>query len=748
MTPPAIPASRRAVLRGMGALIVSFSLARRAAAQTETGTAEGDTGVLPGDLHLAPFLDAWIRIGADGNATIFTGKGELGQGIMTALLQLAAEELKLPMARLKLVTADTSLTANEGYTAASHSVQDSGTAIRNAAAQVREILIDQAAARLRLDPALLHATDGVVHGPNGAALSYGALVQDELLHVQAQPRSKLTDPRDFTIMDRPVPRVDIPAKLTGGAAYVQDMRLPGMLHGRIIRPPSYGAQLLEVDTSVAAAMPGVVKIIRNGSFLGVVAQREFQAIKAMRVLAEAARWQETAQLPDELHLPEALRALASQDTTILDRQATVPALPVASVTAQYSRPYIAHGSIGPSCAVAWAQGDQLTIWTHTQGVFMLRGAIAEMLGRPPESVRCIHAQGAGCYGHNGADDVAADAALLAMALPGSPIRVQWMREQEHAWEPYGPAMLATVRASLSATGYIADWQYEVWSNSHMMRPGRAGTLLAAREIDPPFPPPVAVMLAQPEGGGDRNGIPLYTLPSGKIISHFLPQMPVRVSSMRSLGAQLNIFAIESTMDELAQHANEDPVNFRLKHLQDERARDVITLAAAKFGWATRPQAANGVGCGFGFAQYKNLEAYCAVAMEVEIDPESGRIAIRRVVAAVDTGQVVNPDGVRNQVEGAILLCASWMRFEAVTFDTTRITSVDWASYPIMRYGDVPGSIDVHIIDRPGYPFLGCGETGQAPAGAALANAVADAAGRRIYDMPLSPARVKTAFGGA
>ncbi|MFE0757623.1 molybdopterin cofactor-binding domain-containing protein [Inquilinus sp. NPDC058860] len=737
--------SRRFVLQGAGGLVVSFALAPAGLAQQAAETPQLG-GALPGSLEDAPFLDAWIRIDPKGAVTVFTGKAELGQGIATALQQIAAEELGLSFETPTIVTADTERTANEGYTAGSHSMQDSGTAIRHAAAQVREILLGEAARQMGAPVDQLRLEAGNVVAPDGNRRSYGALAAGLSLHVEAQPESKLTDPGAFRVMGRPLPRIDIPAKVTGGEAYVQDLRLPGMLHGRIVRPPSTGARLAALDSGAVEALPGVVKVVRDGNFLAVVAEQEFQAIKAMRLLAAAAQWEEDAQLPDQSRLAEALLALPARDLPILDRRAAV-APSGRTLEARYSRPYLLHGSIGPSCAVAQQDPDGLlTVWTHTQGVYPDRRAIAEMLGRPPEQVRCIHVQGSGCYGHNGADDAAADAALLAAALPGRPVRVQWMREQEHAWEPYGPAMVAQARATLDEAGRIADWDYGVWSNTHSMRPGPAGSLLAARYLAKPFPVPAPRPLPQPEGGGDRNAIPLYTLPSARVVHHFLPDMPLRISALRSLGAQMNVFAIESFMDELALAAGADPVEFRLGHLDDPRARDVITAAAEAFGWSRGKPAAPGHGRGFAFARYKNLAAYCAVAVEVAVERETGEVRVPRVVAAVDTGQVVNPDGVRNQIEGAVLQSMSWTLYESVGFDQGRITSVDWSTYPILRFDAVPDSVEVRIIDRPGAPFLGCGETGQGPASAALGNGIADAAGRRLRDLPLTAARIKAAIG--
>ena len=734
---------RRRVLAGGGALIVSFTLGD-ALAQDAGAPAAPPPPALPGSLKGAPLLDSWIRIDADGSITVFTGKAELGQGFKTAFQQIAAEELDVPFKSLKVVTADTSMTANEGYTSGSQSMQNSGTAIQNAAAQVRQILIAEAAKRLGSPPETFRTENGSVISQDGHRFSYGDLVADNMLHVQAQPKSRLKDASTYKVMGQPVQRVDIPAKVTGGAAYVQDMRLPGMVHARIVRPPSYGAQLTDCDTSAVEKLPGVVKVVRDGNFLAVVATREFLAIKAMAALSAAAKWKETPGLPKQDDLQRVLMALPSQDTTIFEK--SNPSVSgQKTVEATYTRPYQAHGSIGPSCAVAQLADGTMTVWTHTQGVYPDRQGIAEMLRMPPANVRCIHVEGSGCYGHNGADDAAADAALIARALPGTPVRVQWTREQEHAWEPFGPAMVTKLKASLDSNGAISDWNFEVWSNTHSMRPGGAGSMLAAQHMAQPFALPAPRPIPLPEGGGDRNAIPIYKFPNAHVVHHFIPAMPVRISAMRALGAYHNVFSIESFMDELAVAAGADPVEFRLKHLDDPRGRDVIEKAAQGFGWKKGQMPLQDRGYGFAFARYKNLAAYCAVASEVEVVSETGRPRLVRAVAAVDSGQVVNPDGLINQIEGAILQSMSWTLYEAVTFDDTRITSIDWQTYPILRFNAVPDSIEVHIINRLGQPFLGSGETGQGPAAASIANAIADATGKRLRNLPLTRKRIKDAI---
>jgi CO/xanthine dehydrogenase Mo-binding subunit len=731
---------RRKVLAGGGALIVSFSL---------TGAFAQDQGAPPapkppGSLATAPYLDSWIRIDADNTITVFTGKAELGQGFKTAFQQIAAEELDVAFDALKVVTADTKLTANEGYTAGSNSMHNSGVAIQNAAAQVRALLVAEAAKRLDVAADQLRTETGSVVAQDGKRLTYGELVAGDMLHVQAQPTSKLKDSATFKIMGQSIPRVDIPAKVTGGAAYVQDLRLPGMVHARVVRPPSYGAQLTDCDPVAIEGMPGVVKVVRDGNFLAVVAEKEFQAVKAMQALAANAKWQESAKLPKQDDLPAALMALPSQDTTIFEHKDT-SATGSKTIEATYTRPYQSHGSIGPSCAVAQFTDGAMTVWSHTQGVYPDRAAIAEMLRMPPASIRLIHVEGSGCYGHNGADDAAADAALIVRALPGRPVRVQWMREQEHGWEPFGPAMVTKLKASLDDGGKIADWQFEVWSNTHSMRPGGAGAMLAAQHMAQSIKPPEPKPLPLPEGGGDRNAIPFYKFPNARVVHHFIPDMPLRISAMRALGAYHNVFSIESFMDELADLAGADPVEFRLKHLDDARGRDVIEKAAKEFGWRKGQQAPLDRGYGFAFAKYKNLAAYCAIASEVEVNRETGRARLVRAVAAVDSGQVVSPDGLTNQIEGAIMQSTSWTLYEAVTFDDVRITSIDWQTYPILRFDAVPDRIDVHIINRPGQPFLGSGETGQGPAAASLANAIANATGKRLRNLPLTRKRIKDAI---
>lgn len=739
MTVHPLDLSRRTLLANGGALVLSFSLLPKSFAQEPAKPA-----VLPGDLKKAPFLDSWIRIGADGRVTVFTGKCELGQGAKTALRQVAAEELSVKFEFVDLITSDTAQTADEGFTSGSQTMSDSGTAILHAAAQVRELLIGLAATKLNVEAATLKVDGGKILGADGQSVTYAELVAGEVLHVQAQPTSKRKDPKTYSVVGQSIARVDIPDKVSGGAAYVQDMRMPGMVHARIIVPPSPKATIRTVDTAPVEKLPGVLKIHRDGNFLAVIAEREYQAVVAMNALAAATAWNESETLPDPNTIYDYLKSLRSKDDVILNRAAAVP--PGGnSLSATFTRPYQMHGAIGPSCAIALFKDDALTVWSHGQGMFPLQASVAELLRMPKDKVRCIHVEGSGCYGHNGADDAGADAALLAVAFPGRPVRLQWMRDQEHTWEPYGPAMSSSISGTIDAGGNVTDFSYDVWSNSHSTRPESAGNTMAGWLVAQPFAPPEPRPIPQPAGGGDRNAIPLYKFPNAKVTHHFIPQMPVRVSALRALGAYMNIFSIESFMDELAAAAKADPVEFRLKHLDDERAKAVIQTVADRFGWKDWRRSGPHHGRGFAFAKYKNLAAYVAVAVDLEVDRESGRIRLGRAVAADDSGQAVNPDGIKNQVEGAIVQAASWTLHEAVAFDRMRITSRDWATYPILRFEDVFNSVEVHVIDRPGQPYLGTGEGGQGPTAAAIANAFANATGVRVRDLPFSRERVRKAL---
>jgi CO/xanthine dehydrogenase Mo-binding subunit len=730
---------RRSFLIG-GALVVGFAMvpgARQAFADTEVdtlGTVVLDPN-LPGSLRATPFLDAWVRIDKEHGITVYTGKVELGTGVRTALLQIAAERLEVNPGLINFITADTALTPNEGYTAGSHTILDSGTALFNAAAQVRQLLVESAARQWQLEPSTLSTRDAVIVAADGRSMPYTEAIAGVDLHRYASARSPVAEPAQFKLIGHSLPRLDIPAKVSGGASYVQDMRLPGMLHARVIRPPRRGSTLIDVDQPALEKLPGVVKLVRNGSYLAVVAKDEWQAVKAMREGYASARWTEGNALPDEKHIHELLTRLPKKHYPV-GSKGSLEAPSTKAYRARVTKQYLMHGSIGPSCSVAWYKDDLLTVWTHTQGVYPLRAGIAEMLGLPVAKVRCIHVEGSGCYGHNGADDAAADAALVAMALPGQPVRVQWMREQENLWEPYSSAMLTEVQADLDASGKVRNWKYELWSTPHNERIVNAGRLMPAWLLARPFTPAPSVPIAQPEGDGDRNAVPLYDIANTQIDMNFVTTMPFRTSAQRSLGAHVNVFSIESALDELAARAGVDPVQFRLQHLSDPRAIAVVKSAASAFGWphkATGP----GSGIGFAFARYKNVMGYCAIAVQLHVQRQTGEVIIDRVVTAVDCGQIVSPDGLRNQVEGGIVQSASWTLYEKVLYDPAGVRSFDWSGYPIIRFPAVPGSVEVHLLDQPGQPFLGAAEIVQGPMAAALGNAMADATGKRLLDLPLA-----------
>ena len=739
MTGATVNLTRRQFGKAAGAIVLAFRLAPRLAGAQEPK--------LPGSLANNRMLDAWLRINTDGSATIFTGKVELGQGISTALLQIAAEELDLPIARIAMISGDTAQTPDEGYTSGSLSIENGGTAIRLACAEARALLVDAAAKRLELPADALTVSEGVIAASDGRKVAYGELAAGLDLHREVTATAPLKPLPEQKIVSRSVPRRDIPAKVTGGAAYVQDIRLPGMVHGRVVRPPRYGARLDSVDDAAARAIPGVAAVVRDGSFLGVVTEREEQAVKARDALIRSAKWSGGSELPDPARLHEQLMALPIQSSVVSEKQTSAsPA--TQTLEATYTRPYMAHASIGPSCAVAEFKNGALTVWTHSQGVFPLKRDLGKALKLDADAVRCVHAEGSGCYGHNGADDVALDAALLARAVPGRPVRVQWMRDDEFAWEPYGSAMLARAKASLDTKGRIVDWVYEVWSNTHSTRPAAPGAdnnLLASWYLAEPSQPGPPTNIPQPAGGGDRNAVPLYDFPNQRVVNHLITGMPLRVSALRTLGAYANVFAIESFMDELAAAAGQDPVAFRLAHLSDQRARGVIDTVARKSGWKAGEKGDGTRGRGVAFAKYKNLATYVAVVASVEVDRKTGRVRVPKAFAAADAGHNINPDGLANQIEGGMVQSTSWTLHEAVRFDRNVITSRDWSGYPILTMPDVP-DIFVSLLDRNVEKSVGAGEASQGPMAAAIANAFANATGHRLRDLPFTPERVQAALG--
>lgn len=729
--------TRRQFGKGLTGILVAFGLFPKSVWSAGAS--------LPGNLGAAPALDAWLRIDADGTVTIFTGKVEIGQGVLTALAQIAAEELDMTLSTIRMVSGDTSLTPNEGYTSGSQSIESGGAAIRYACAEARAILIQKASTLLGVSAAELRTSDGTVIAGDGRVLAYGRIAEPGLFRREATGKAPPRQPAHHGIVGTSAPRLDIPGKVRGAPMYVQDMRLPGMAFGRIVRPPGPRARLESADIPSVQRMPGVIAVVRDGSFMGVVAAREEQAIAASRALRGSAKWAAAADLPAAGEIHAWLKAQPSEAVVVSEKREASPRPVARRIAATYTKGYVAHASLGPSCAVAKFADGKLHVWSHSQGVYPLRSDIAGVMKMDPESIVVSHVEGSGCYGHNGADDAALDAALLARAVPGRPVKLQWMRDDEFAWEPYGSAMVMEMRAGLAADGRILHWEHELWSNGHSTRPGRPGqsNLLAAWYLAEPLTPGRVQGGSGPAGAEERNAVPPYDFPNRKIVKHLVRNMPLRTSALRTLGAYGNVVALECFLDEAAAAAGIDPVAFRLRHLSDPRGRAVIETAAARAGWKPGVRSDGTRGRGFAFARYKNLACYVACAADVAVDRKSGRIEVIRVVAAADAGQIINPRGLEMQIEGGIIQSASWTLKEAVGFDRRQVTSRDWAAYPILAFPDVP-EVEVHLLNRPEEKPLGSGEASTGPAGAAIVNAVSNALGRRIRDLPLLPERIRAA----
>ena len=689
---------------------------------------------LPVSLAANPVLSSWIRFSPEGHVTVSPGKVEIGQGIVTALAQIAADELDVDIGRVQMVRASTLRSPNEGVTSGSLSVQQSGRAIRQVCAEVRHLFLQLASDRLGVGTDALEIADGIISGPGNVRTSYWELAEEVDLDREATPGAVAKRSTQRTLAGNSVQRLDIPDKVFAHPRFIHDSALPGMLHGRVLRSELSAAKLVDLREDGARAVVGLVAIVRDGNFTGVVSETENGADVALKALRKGATWSPGEALPDEDGLAEWLKAQSVESTLIDNRTSSQRGQTARTIRRQYTRPYIAHASIAPSCAMAQWSGERVHVWTHSQGVYLLRADLALVLGLPIENIAVEHLEGAGCYGHNAADDVALDAVLLAKAAAGRPVRVQWSREDEMSHGPFGAAMAIEIEADLDAQGEIVGWRHSIWSNGHAARPGRGAqpALLAATELASPFPRMISTNPPQANGGGgDRNSIPLYDFPSWQIKSHRLLTMPVRTSALRTLGAQGNIFAIESFLDELAAERGEDPVDFRLRHLSDIRAQDVIKSVARRANW--KPDQRAGVGYGIGFGRYKNTGAYCAVIAEVEGAED---IRVNRLTIAVDVGEVINPDGVINQIEGGAIQATSWVLKERVRFDRQRITSNTWTSYPILRFSEVP-EVEVELIQRSDSEPLGAGEAAHGPVTAAIANAVFDALGLRVRDLPIT-----------
>jgi nicotinate dehydrogenase subunit B len=705
------------------------------------------TASLPPSLARNIRLDRWVTVRPDGVVEIRTGKVEIGQGIISTLAQIAAEELDVDYARIRMIPANTARSPNEGVTSGSRSTVDSGSALQQACAEVRSAFLEAAARRLSTSIDELFVRDGTIHRrASNESTTYWELSGEVDLARDADGRAAPKRADQLTLVGKPLPRIDLPGKVIGSGVYVHDLELPGMLHGRVLRPPSYRATLLEFDGRPVETMPGVEAIVRNGRFVGVVAEREEQAVAAVVALAKCGRWNEAADLPDVDDLPAYLRSLPAKPM-VLSEKGIPSEAGARRLSAAYSRPFLAHASLGPSCAVARSQGGAIEIWSQSQSIYPTRKDIATTLGIALDAITVHHVPGAGCYGHNGADDAALDAVLLARAVEGRPVRLQWSHEDELAWSPYGPAMVVAMAGSIDGSGRIVDWRHEMWSNPHIARPGlqESPSLLAAWHVDPPFAQPSGID-ALPGGkpASQRNAVPIYDLANQKVVHHVLDRLPVRTGTLRAIGSFINTFAIECFMDELAHSAGVDPVELRLKHLCDDRAIAVLKAARERSGLASKRHRNGSRGMGLGFARYSNEASYAAVVVEVDVGET---IKVVRAVAAVDCGRTINPGGVANQVEGGVVQAASWALKEQVRFDRSRITTQTWDDYPILRFAEAP-PVETIIIDRPDQPSLGLGEAVAGPTAAAIANAVFDAMGIRVRDLPLTRERMMVAINEA
>ena len=699
---------------------------------------------LPAVLAGNPRLDRWVGFLAPGRVRVCTGRVEIGQGVLTAMVQIGAEELDVAPDRILLQTGDTDLTPNEGYTAGSQSIQFGGVALRMACAEVRALFLDHAAGTFGFSRPDLSVRDGAItYRGEATGHDYWSLAGSVDLRRHASGRAQTKSASEYRVVGQNASRIDLAPKVFGESIFVHDMVFNGMVHARVVRQPRRDATIKAIDdAALRRAAKGPIEIIRDGNFLAIVGADEtvvetvaavapnhvvWDGVDAINPFQEEARW-----LLQQPSIDRLIGAAVPSDRGALENRHE----------ATYTRMHIAHASVAPSCGLAIYRDGRLQVWTHSQGVYPLRDALARTLKLDHAAISVKHVQGPGCYGHNGADDAAADAAVIAFRMPGKPVKVRWRREEEFGFEPVSPAMLVTTRAALDGAGRPLDWTTEIWSGRHSSRPGGGGNLLAAEALPNPPPPPPAAESAYPPGAGTRNGEPLYDFPAKRIVHHLIAETPVRTSSLRGLGATLNVFAIESFMDELADRAGQDPIAYRLSVLSGARARAVVELAARMSAWRAGMPPGTGRGRGIGFARYKNLAAYAAVVAEVEVD-ESVRLL--RVWCAADAGLVINPDGAINQLEGGIIQAASWVLKEGVRLDAGGISSRDWEGYPVLRFSEVP-EVTVELVNPSSDdPPLGVGEAAGGPTAAAIGNAVAHALGARIRDLPLTRDRVMAAL---
>ncbi len=702
-----------------------------------------------------PLLDQWIAITADGRVIVRSGKVEIGQRISTALAAIAAEELDVALHRIDMATVETGNSPDEGVTSGSNSMQDSGQAIRLAAATARQHLITQAAAQLQVDAGSLELSDGLIRSRDtNRSITYWELQGDQPFEIPIDPKVDVKLPEAYSEVGTAQTARGLSSLVTGSAKFVHDMVMPGMLHARVVRPPHYHARLRSLDKDVCERLEkNGIRVVRDGSYLAVAGADEYSVIQAAERLVAAADWN----MSDGLITADIYESMKSNERVSLPvsegvpQRQPVPKLPeppanaVQTLTARYEKPYHMHGSIGPSAALAQTENSKIHIWTHSQGIYVLREALADGLGLDQDDLHLVHVPGAGCYGHNGADDAAVDAALVARALPGTPILMKWTREDEHAWEPYSTCMAMAVQASLDADGNVVAWSQESYGDTFMMRPRNsppgegARRLLPLRYIENGAEDPIPQPAMRYHVGIHRNLDPLYNFPNPRLVKNLVRGLPLRTSALRTLGGFANVYAIECFLDELAKAADIDPVEFRLRHLEDERAKACVRVVADNL-FKSKKQANKGRG--IGFAQYTNSKAYSAVGVELEVGDDAV-VKLHRAVVSVDAGQIVDPDGLIMQSEGGFIQAASWALHEEVKFDRDGIISRDWDTYPIIRFDNIP-EIETILLDRPGHPYLGAGEAVSGPAGAAIANAIHDVTGLRLRRMPFTPETIRAA----
>ena len=690
--------------------------------------------MIPGTLQNTPILSRWVRFEPDRRVGLRVGKVEIGQGIATALSQIAAEELDIAPEQIEIVYGDTERAPDEGLTVGSMSIEMSGASVRFACADVRRRFLSAAAERLGCAASDLEIEAGAIRrGRQSTGLDYWALAGTVDLDQPVADDPPLKDPAAYRIVGRSAPRIDLPEKLAGGG-FITDLQPEGLLHARILRQPSPKARLARLDeAAIRNAARGPIEILRDGDFVAILSEQESAAERAVAAAEAVARWDDPRRLTPEQEGAAWLRSQAAEDNVVGEPGLTPGANRVHR--AAYSRPYLSHASMAPSAALAQQADGHLTVWSHTQGVYPLREKILRATGLGHDQVTLRFVQGSGCYGHNGADDAALDAALIALRRPGPPIRVQWRREDEFGFEPVGSAMAVELSAELDEAGRPLSWTCELWSGPHGNRGGPllAETALPSAADAPPARPPSNRMFS----GAARNAPPSYAIPRWGVIDHLIADTPVRASSLRTLGAMANTFAAEGFMDELAALAGEDPLAYRLALTEDPRARAVIEAAAEMAGWTRGEDRALGVG----YARYKSMGAYCAVVAEVEAEEQ---VRLKHIWCAADAGLVINPDGTKNQIEGGILMAASWVLKEQVRFDERGVASRTFGDYPMLRFSEVP-PVEVRLVEPPGAASLGVGEASSGPAAGAIGNAVASALGVRIRDLPLTRERLAQAI---